>query len=97
MDFLLPDDDTMDIMRREFDRMKRGARASALSFSDGEADSSAGNRDLGAYISTVFFLLYFVRRLRYNTSYGIQIFDADRSLEQIRSVGNNFGQLNDLG
>ena len=98
MDYMLPDDDTMEIMRREFDKLKRGSGAQAFALSDGEvADGTPKDTAYLAYISTAFLLLYFVKHLRYNTGYGIQIFDTDRSLERLQPVGRIFRQLNDLG
>ena len=40
--------------------------------------------------------LYFIGVLGYNSSYGTQIYDPQRSLGELRSVACPFGKLNDL-
>ena len=144
MDFILPSDDTMELMREEFSKLKTDsfARAFALANNDDtptNADNEAGEtpqsqcRDVGssnpdevrevrethnclsedvgnsktdevretrAYIgqtvASTLLLLYFVKHLGYNISYGTQIFNTQRGMEPIRPIENHFGQLNGL-
>ena len=100
MDFMLPDDDTMEIMRREFDSLKRGENARTFAFADNEKPLCRSGANGGAqltYLPTALLLLYFVKHMSYNTGYGTQIFDTDGGLAQLQRVGSNFRQLNDLG
>ena len=99
MDFILPSDDTMELMREEFAKLKTGAGAHAFALSsedDSVPEERQENRSHGVYISAVLLLLYFVKQMGYNTSYGTEIFNTHRGLEQIRPVGCSFGKLNDL-
>ena len=146
MDFILPSEDTMELMREEFSKMKANsfARAFALA-NNGDTPTNADNetntthnslnenvgnsqtdevrevRELpnsldenvgnsksgearevrrGEYIeqtvASTLLLLYFVKHLGYNISYGTQIFNTQRGMEPIRCVESHFGQLNDL-
>ena len=107
MDFILPDDATMDIMRKEFNKLKLRENALAFAFADSDAPDSLASAGqppanpahaaLNTYITAVLLLLYFVKHIGYNTRYGTQIFDADGSMERLQSVGHIFRQLNDLG
>ena len=108
MDFILPDDDTMELMRREFNNLKIGKDARTFTLADDldnprETDDavdipSNGARGTGiAYISAMLLLLYFVKHLGYNTGYGTEIFNPDGGVEQLQRVGRIFRQLNDLG
>lgn len=119
MDFILPNDDTMELMREEFAKIKTGssfARAYALAnnenaaneteealkspLGDGRLNNSDESRKVRTYIGSpatgLFLLLYFVKHLGYNISYGTQIFNSQRGMEQLRPIENHFGQLNDL-
>ena len=123
MDFILPSEDTMELMREEFSKMKTDsfARAFALA-NNGDTPTNADNetntthnsldenvsnsksdevREVrGVYIeqtvASTLLLLYFVKHLGYNISYGTQIFNTQRGMEPIRCVESHFGQLNDL-
>ncbi|MCM1306138.1 MAG: hypothetical protein NC037_05345 [Bacteroides sp.] len=107
MDFILPSDDAMELMRKEYAKLKTHADAFALSelatsrepLKNPSEDAPKGNVE-GAYIGSVatamLLLLYFVKHLGYNISYGTQIFNTHRGLEQIRPDRSCFGQLNDL-
>ncbi len=90
MDYLLPDDNTMEIMRREFARLADCRRVKPLAYSP-----PAQTRD-SAYISGLLLFLYFVKILRYNMGYGTQIYDSDRSLGWLRCSECTFGKLNNL-
>ena len=124
MDFILPSEDTMELMREEFSKMKTDsfARAFALA-NNGDTPTNADNETntthnslnetvgnsqtdevrearRGEYIeqtvASTLLLLYFVKHLGYNISYGTQIFNTQRGMEPIRCVESHFGQLNDL-
>ena len=124
MDFILPSDDTMELMREEFAKMKPDSFARAFALANGDDisanmdgntkktecpscnDACSDNPDregrevqgtyIGPAIATVLLLLYFVKHLGYNNSYGTQIFNTYRGMEQIRPNPSHFGQLNDL-
>ena len=149
MDFILPSEDTMELMREEFSKMKTDSFARAFAFANnGDTPTNADNetntthnslnetvgnsksgeaRDArevrethnrlgenvsnsksgearevrrGEYIeqsvASTLLLLYFVKHLGYNISYGTQIFNTQRGMEPIRCVESHFGQLNDL-
>ena len=147
MDFVLPSDETMELMREEFSKLKKDsfARAFALANGNGEDNikngpdlegASANNpsrtglsdnnrvsngtnspedtlnqdgehpldyipndRSGERYVSEaicVLLLLYFVKHLGYNISYGTQIFNTQRGMESIRPDERHFRRLNDL-
>ena len=108
MDFILPNDDTMELMREEFAKMKANsfARTYTLAKNDeNESDEFSNNlseddgkskTDEVREVRGLFLLLYFVKHLGYNISYGTQIFNTQRGMEQLRPVANHFGQLNNL-
>ena len=139
MDFILPSDDTMELMREEFAKMKANSFARTYTLaSDAAADTHSGtdktksdelsdsliengSRSKSDELSNglienvgrsksgnarevrevrnaraIFLLLYFVKHMGYNISYGTQIFNTERGMEQLRPIQNRFGQLNDL-
>ena len=93
MDYLMPDDATMEIMRQEFDRLKTCDSACAYALSDTQPSPSDGG---GTYISTALLFLYFIIRLSYNIGYGTAIFNSDRSMGRLHSLPNEFRNLNNL-
>lgn len=122
MDFILPSEDTMELMREEFSKMKTDSFARAFALANNGApntdDETVGTHNSlnetvgnsksgearevrrGEYIeqsvASTLLLLYFVKHLGYNISYGTQIFNTQRGMEPIRCVESHFGQLNDL-
>lgn len=91
MDCVLPDDDTMEKMRRAYaEQLSR--RASALTYIP-DAESVAP--DLRACAHILF--LYIALLLRYNTTYGNQIYDAHGSVGGVRCSQSTFGSINNLG
>lgn len=147
MDFVLPSDETMELMREEFSKLKKDsfARAFALANNNCEDNIENGVNFKGAsankpdrmslsdenrisngvnapedalnqdgenpleYIPNdrsgercvseaicVLLLLYFVKHLGYNISYGTQIFNTQRGMESIRPDESHFRQLNNL-
>ncbi|MDE7373241.1 MAG: hypothetical protein K2N18_04180 [Clostridia bacterium] len=130
MDFILPNDDTMELMREEFAKMKANSFAHTYALANNDENksdelSNSLNEDdcknktdelsnglsdndskrkadevrayIGSPVAGLFLLLYFVKHLGYNISYGTQIFNTQRGMEQLRRNENHFGQLNNLG
>ena len=147
MDFLLPDERTMELMRNEFENLDISGRARAMTSalfaqtadtygdtSENESQNSLhlrkkANRDAettsaseevadkseeaardesfdncgaldpcGRQKARAYALLYlyFVKVLGYNSIYGTQIYDAQRSLGGLRSVACPFRAVNGL-
>jgi len=94
MDFLLPDNDTMELMRQEFARVCGNGAARALAC--GETEPAYINNGMPLRNTALLLFLYFISKLGYNMSYGTQIFDSDRSMGRLRSVRSAFGKLNNL-
>ena len=81
MDLQLPNENEMELMRREFAKLGIHNAATTLSANEG-----------GHFV----FLLYFALRLRYNILYGNKIFDSKGNLGRLRRARPAFEELNDL-
>lgn len=91
MDYTLPDDATMEKMRRAYAEQLDG-KTDVLCYVP-DAKSVAPERFACAHI----LLLYIALLLRYNVAYGNQIFDTHGSVGGIRRSQSAFGSVNNLG
>lgn len=96
MDYLLPDDNAIELMNGEFKKLRLDANARAFALEEREDETNGFAPSASQYISAVLLLLYFVKHMRYNVSYGTEIFNADGGLEQLQRVGGNLRKLNGL-
>ena len=90
MDYMLPDEQTIELMNKEYAKHNiKNASIFAL--------NSTPARDARVFdFQTVILILYIVRFLRYNDKYGIEIYDAHRSVGRIQPSTSTFGIVNNL-
>ncbi len=91
MDCLLPDDETMEKMKKAYDEGLSGKAYALRYIPDAESVASPHSA-----LSDILFL-YIAMLLSYNIAYGNQIYDAHRSVGGIRCAQSTFGSINNLG
>lgn len=100
MDFQLPDENTMELMRKEFAELNGSSIAHTLCTSPHTAPPASPPPDIclhnAHYITGMLLILYFIKVMSYNIGYGTQIYDSDGGLEKLQSVKYAFGKLNNL-
>ena len=90
MDYLLPDEKTIEIMNEEYS--KQGVKNASIF-----ALNSIPARGAGAHNKiTIVFALYIMFLLRYNVKYGTEIFDSHRSMGRVQPIASTFRVLNHL-
>lgn len=94
MDFALADDITMQKMLEEYSKHLPG-QARLLSYISDEENPSRTLYQSFCF-ALPFLLLYIISDLRYNTRYGTQIFDTDRSMGRLQCNGSSFRSINNL-
>ena len=90
MDYLMPDDETIEKMNEEYSK-QTFKNASIFALNSNPAQTTR------AYCSTtIVFVLYIMFFLRYNVKYGTEIFDSHRSVGRIQSFTSTFRVLNHI-
>ena len=92
MDFAMPDENAMELMRREFEKLHIDTAAKTLFLNSDHSPKILG----GLFPTGLFLLLYFMKLLEYNVYHGIRIFDSDGSLGRLRPDLCAFRKLNNL-
>lgn len=91
MDYLLPSETEMSLMRAEFEEILRSKQVGVLSYINNDAALACVRRRPCSLLS-----LYFICRILYNNVYGTQIYDTDGGLGEFRRKSTVFGNLNGL-
>lgn len=91
MDVLLPSDETMEKMAKEYARALSGTDGKVLALNAADGESSLRRRDDGG--CPVFLLLYFAFALGYNFGYGNALADSDGNLGRVQSRQRRDGNL----
>ncbi len=95
MDYLLPDDNTMAIMAKEFSKLKLDSTNVV-----NQLNATGLNKEITSFISSkvnatplLLLVLYFVFSLGYNLGYGTHFYDSNRGVAGFQScerpVGNS--------
>lgn len=97
MDFDLADDTAMQLMLEEYSKLL-DRQAGTLAYIHNDTPSSNGVffTPQSFCFGLRFLFLYIILDLRYNTRYGTQIFDTDRSVGRLQCNRSPFGSINNI-
>ena len=94
MDYLLPDEATMRLMREEYAKM--GVKNASIFACDDPLPTRVDGRALTFSFETLILFLYIMRFLGYNSKYGTEIYDPYGSMGRIQPGASAFRVVNNL-